>query len=83
MKPKPYLFKASGLPNIHLLNGVRIEPKPGYGELVTIDRLPDLIMAKRLRPRPRARPANATRPADASLSSHAATSSKVHRCNTA
>jgi DNA-binding transcriptional regulator YiaG len=42
---KPYHFKASGLPNVYLLNGVRIERDPDYGELVTIDHLPDLIMA--------------------------------------
>jgi DNA-binding transcriptional regulator YiaG len=43
--PEPYHFTASGLPNIYLLNGVRIEPDADYGELVSIDHLPDLIMA--------------------------------------
>jgi helix-turn-helix protein len=43
--PKPYHFKASGLPNVYLLSGVKIERDADYGELVTIDRLPDLIMA--------------------------------------
>ena len=43
--PKPYHFKASGLPNVYLLNGVKIERDADYGELVTIDHLPDLIMA--------------------------------------
>lgn len=42
---KPYHFKAPGLPNVYLLNDVKIERDPGYGELVTIDHLPDLIMA--------------------------------------
>jgi DNA-binding transcriptional regulator YiaG len=42
---KPYHFKASGLPNVYLLSGVKIERDAEYGELVTIDRLPDLIMA--------------------------------------
>jgi len=42
---KPYHFKASGLPNVYLLSGVKIERDPDYGELVTIDHLPDLIMA--------------------------------------
>jgi DNA-binding transcriptional regulator YiaG len=41
---KPYHFKASGLPNVHLLNGVKIERDSDYGELVSIDHLPDLIM---------------------------------------
>ena len=43
--PKPYHFKASGLPNVYLRNGVKIERDPDYGELITIDHLPDLIMA--------------------------------------
>ena len=42
---KPYHFKASGLPNVYLLSGVRIERDADYGELVTIDHLPDLVMA--------------------------------------
>lgn len=42
---KPYHFKASGLPNVYLLSGVKIERDANYGELVTIDHLPDLIMA--------------------------------------
>jgi len=42
---KPYQFKASGLPNVYLLNGVKIEKNSDYGELVAIDRLPDLFMA--------------------------------------
>jgi DNA-binding transcriptional regulator YiaG len=42
---KPYHFKASGLPNVYLLSGVKIERDADYGELVTIDHLPDLIMA--------------------------------------
>ena len=42
---KPYHFKASGLPNVYLLNGVKIERDADYGELVTIDHLPDLFMA--------------------------------------
>jgi DNA-binding transcriptional regulator YiaG len=43
--PKPYHFKASGLPNVYLRNGVKIERDAEYGELVTVDHLPDLIMA--------------------------------------
>jgi hypothetical protein len=43
--PKPYHFKASGLPNVYLLSGVKIERDPKYGELVTIDHLRDLITA--------------------------------------
>src|SRR5262245_16728907 len=43
--PEPYHFTASGLPNVYLLSGVKIERDAGYGELVTIDHLPDLIMA--------------------------------------
>ena len=43
--PKPYHFKGSGLPNVYLLNGVRIERDADYGDLVTIDHLPDLFMA--------------------------------------
>jgi putative transcriptional regulator len=42
---KPYHFKASGLPNVYLLSGVKIERDADHGELVTIDHLPDLIMA--------------------------------------
>jgi DNA-binding transcriptional regulator YiaG len=42
---KPYRFTASGLPNVYLLSGVRIERDTDYGELVTIDHLPDLFMA--------------------------------------
>ncbi len=42
---KPYHFKASGLPNVYLLNGVKVERDAEYGELVTIAHLPDLIMA--------------------------------------
>jgi transcriptional regulator with XRE-family HTH domain len=42
---KPYHFKASGLPNVYLLSGVKIERDADYGELVTIDYLPDLMMA--------------------------------------
>jgi hypothetical protein len=42
---EPYHFTASGLPNVYLHNGVRIERDPDYGELVTVDHLPDLIMA--------------------------------------
>jgi DNA-binding transcriptional regulator YiaG len=43
--PKAYHFKGSGLPNVYLLNGVKVEQDPDYGELVTIDHLPDLFMA--------------------------------------
>ncbi len=43
--PKPYHFKGSGLPNVYLLNGVRIERDADYGDLVTIDHLPELFMA--------------------------------------
>lgn len=43
--PKPYHFKGSGLPNVYLLSGVKIERDAEYGELVTIDRLPELFMA--------------------------------------
>jgi DNA-binding transcriptional regulator YiaG len=43
--PSPYHFKGSGLPNVYLLNGVKIERHADYGELVTIDHLPDLFMA--------------------------------------
>jgi transcriptional regulator with XRE-family HTH domain len=42
---KPYHFTASGLPNVYLLNGVKIERDADYGGLVTIDHLSDLIMA--------------------------------------
>jgi len=43
--PKPYHFVASGLPNVYLLNGVKIENDPDYGKLVTIDSLPNLFTA--------------------------------------
>jgi DNA-binding transcriptional regulator YiaG len=43
--PKAYRFKASGLPNVYLLNGVKIERDAEYGDLVSIDDLTDLIMA--------------------------------------
>jgi hypothetical protein len=43
--PKPYHFKGSGLPNVYLLNGVKIERASDYGELITIDSLPDLFLA--------------------------------------
>lgn len=43
--PKPYRFTASGLPNVYLLSGVKIERDADYGELVSIDHLPDLLMA--------------------------------------
>jgi DNA-binding transcriptional regulator YiaG len=43
--PKPYQFRASGLPNVYLLNGVKIQHDADYGELVSIDHLPDLFMA--------------------------------------
>jgi putative transcriptional regulator len=43
--PKPYHFRGSGLPNVYLLNGVKIEQDAEYGELVTIDSLPDLFLA--------------------------------------
>ena len=42
---KPYHFKGSGLPNVYLLSGVTIEQDDEYGELVTIDSLPDLFLA--------------------------------------
>jgi DNA-binding XRE family transcriptional regulator len=41
----PYHFKASGLPNVYLLNGVKFETDPDYGELVTFEHMPDLFMA--------------------------------------
>jgi DNA-binding transcriptional regulator YiaG len=41
----PYHFKACGLPNVYLLSGVKIEPDADYGELVTIDKLPELFIA--------------------------------------
>jgi DNA-binding transcriptional regulator YiaG len=47
--PKPYHFKASGLPNVFLLNGVKIEKDADYGEVITIDRLPELFLAIALR----------------------------------
>jgi DNA-binding transcriptional regulator YiaG len=43
--PKPYHFKASGLPNIYLLSGVKVERDADYGELVAIEHLPELFMA--------------------------------------
>jgi DNA-binding transcriptional regulator YiaG len=42
---EPYHFKASGLPNVYLQNGVKIERDADYGDLVSIDHLPDLVMA--------------------------------------
>jgi DNA-binding transcriptional regulator YiaG len=42
---KPYHFKACGLPNVYLTNGVKIENDPDYGELITIQRLPELFIA--------------------------------------
>jgi DNA-binding transcriptional regulator YiaG len=42
---KPHHFKGAGLPNVYLLNGVKIENDPGYGKLVQIDRLPELFIA--------------------------------------
>jgi DNA-binding transcriptional regulator YiaG len=44
-QPKPYHFKECGLPNVYLLNGVKIENDPDHGTLVTIDNLPELFMA--------------------------------------
>jgi DNA-binding transcriptional regulator YiaG len=42
---KPYHFNGSGLPNVYLLSGVKIEQDPAYGELITIDKLPELFVA--------------------------------------
>ncbi|HEX6001308.1 MAG TPA: hypothetical protein VFZ16_18215 [Hyphomicrobiaceae bacterium] len=42
---KPYHFLAYGLPNVYLPSGVRIERDADHNELVSIDHLPDLIMA--------------------------------------
>jgi hypothetical protein len=39
---KLHHFKAPGLPSVYLLNGVKLERDADYGELVTIDQLPDL-----------------------------------------
>jgi putative transcriptional regulator len=43
--PEPYLFKGAGLPNVYLRSGVKIEKDPNYGELVTIEKLPELFLA--------------------------------------
>ncbi len=43
--PKPYHFTGSGLPNVYLLNGAAIKKDPEYGDLVSIDHLPDLFLA--------------------------------------
>lgn len=40
-----YHFKGSGLPNVYLANGFKIEQDRDYGELITIERLPELFMA--------------------------------------
>jgi len=40
-----YHFTASGLPNVYLRSGVKIERDADYGDLVAIDHLPDLVMA--------------------------------------
>jgi DNA-binding transcriptional regulator YiaG len=42
---KPYHFKGAGLPNVYLRSGVKIEKDPDYGELVTIERMPELFLA--------------------------------------
>jgi DNA-binding transcriptional regulator YiaG len=42
---EPYHFKASGLPDVYLRSGVKIERDADYGDLVAIDRLPNLVMA--------------------------------------
>ena len=40
--PEPYHFRASGLPNVYLLNGVRFEDDPEHGALVTFENLKGL-----------------------------------------
>jgi DNA-binding transcriptional regulator YiaG len=42
---KPFLFKGAGLPNVYLRSGVKIEKDPDYGELVTIEKMPELFLA--------------------------------------
>lgn len=42
---EPYHFKAVGLPNIYLQNGVTIENDEGYGEIVTIENIDGLCRA--------------------------------------
>jgi transcriptional regulator with XRE-family HTH domain len=41
----PYHFKGCGLPEVYLLSGVRVERDAEYGELITIDKLPELFIA--------------------------------------
>jgi len=41
----PYHFTGSGLPDVYLLSGVNVEQDAEYGELITIDRLPELFIA--------------------------------------
>ena len=42
---EPYHLKGVGLPNIYLLNGVKVEHDPDYGRLVTIDNVDGLHRA--------------------------------------
>jgi transcriptional regulator with XRE-family HTH domain len=43
--PRPYHLKGIGLPNIHLLSGVKLEDDADYGPLVTIENLQGLLHA--------------------------------------
>jgi DNA-binding transcriptional regulator YiaG len=42
---KAYHFKGSGLPNVYLLSGVKIECDPEHGELITVEKLPELFLS--------------------------------------
>jgi DNA-binding transcriptional regulator YiaG len=41
----PYHFNGTGLPNVFLLSGVKIDRDPDHGELITIEKLPELFFA--------------------------------------
>jgi len=43
--PEPYHFKAAGLPNIYLLNGVTFEDDPDHGPLITVVNMRCLLRA--------------------------------------
>lgn len=44
-KKNLYHFTGSGLPNVYLSNGFTLESDPDYGEIITIERLPELFIA--------------------------------------
>lgn len=41
----PFHFKGSGLPNVYLINGFKVEQDPDLGETVAIERLEELFIS--------------------------------------